>query len=330
LSYRLKSFASAPQEIGIGTALSVLTLMLMRQIDQQFRETPFFGVRQMIWHLRNEGHLVNEKRIRRLMRLMGLMPIYQKPKTSKAAKGRKTYPYLLRGLKVTRPNQVWTVGIAYLPMRRGFLYLVATNDWYRRKVLAWRISNTLLSDFWTEAIARFALQIHQYRAKQEACSDGSVWEKAHGQFIGVRLRKATEAEWPSINLSDRFIDNYNFKTKKEVFVPICDRLHEVLSKRHNQAKPFMSMDRAIKNLRMAISECCPSSPRVLATQGKVTIHSCRDTYATRMLNQGLRLEEVCHLLGHATVVQTQKYAKFAKRDVADKAREILNSAQKEV
>jgi putative transposase len=136
-----------------------LNLALMRQIDEQFLETPFFGVRQMTWHLRNEGHLVNEKRIRRLMRLMGQMPIYQKPNTSKAAKGRKTYPYLLRGLRVTRPNQVWAADITYLPMRRGFLYLVAIMGWHTRKVLAWRISNTLEADFCVEAlneaIARF-------------------------------------------------------------------------------------------------------------------------------------------------------------------------------
>ena len=138
---------------------TALNLALMRQIDEQFLETPFFGVRQMTWHLRNEGHLVNEKRIRRLMRLMGLMPIYQKPNTSKAAKGHKTYPYLLRGLRVDRPNQVWAADITYLPMQRGFLYLVAIMDWHTRKVLAWRISNTLEADFCVEAldeaIARF-------------------------------------------------------------------------------------------------------------------------------------------------------------------------------
>ncbi len=97
-------------------------LGLMRRIDERPAdlETPFFGVRQMTWHLRNDGHLVNEKRIRRLMRLMGLMPICQKPNTSRPAKGHKTYPYL--------------------PMRRGFLYLVAIMDWHTRKVLAWRLS----------------------------------------------------------------------------------------------------------------------------------------------------------------------------------------------
>ena len=129
-----------------------LNLALMRLIDEQFLETPFYGVRQMTWHLRNEGHLVNEKRIRRLMRLMGLMPIYQRPNTSKAAKGHKVYPYLLKGLHVVRPGQVWCADITYLPMRRGFLYLVVIMDWHTRKVLAWRISNTLEADFCVEAL----------------------------------------------------------------------------------------------------------------------------------------------------------------------------------
>jgi putative transposase len=130
-----------------------MNLALMRQIDEQFLETPFFGVRQMTWHLKNEGHQVNEKRIRRLMRLMGLMPIYQKPNTSRPAKGHKIWPYLLRGLRVDRPNQVWAADITYLPMRRGFLYLVAIMDWFTRKVLAWRISNTLEADFCVEVLS---------------------------------------------------------------------------------------------------------------------------------------------------------------------------------
>ncbi len=131
---------------------SEMNLDLMRRIDEQFLQTPFFGVRQMTWHLKNGGHVVNEKRIRRLMRLMGLMPIYQKPNTSRPAKGHKIWPYLLRGLRVERPNQVWAADITYLPMRRGFLYLVAIMDWFTRKVLAWRISNTLEADFCVEAL----------------------------------------------------------------------------------------------------------------------------------------------------------------------------------
>jgi len=133
---------------------TAMNLMLMRQIDEQFLETPFYGVRQMTWHLRNEGHQVNEKRIRRLMRLMGLMPIYQRPNTSKAAKGHKIYPYLLRGLRVDRPNQVWCADITYVPMPQGYMYLVAIMDWYSRFVLAWALSNTLETAFCLWALER--------------------------------------------------------------------------------------------------------------------------------------------------------------------------------
>lgn len=146
LSISRSSFYYAPQ------GETAENLALMQRIDQQFLETTFYGVRQMTWHLQNEGHPVNQKRIRRLMRLMRLMPIYQKPNTSKPAKGHKTYPYLLGGLRVDRPNQVWCADITYLPMRRGFLYLVAIMDWFTRKVLAWRISNTLEADFCVEAL----------------------------------------------------------------------------------------------------------------------------------------------------------------------------------
>ena len=122
---------------------SALNLVLMDMIDRQFLETPFYGARQMTWHLRAEGHLVNVKRVRRLMRLMGLMPIYRRPRTSIPGKGHKTYPYLLRGMAIERPNQVWCADITYIPLAKGFLYLVAIMDWWSRKVLAWRLSNTM-------------------------------------------------------------------------------------------------------------------------------------------------------------------------------------------
>ena len=131
--------------------------------ETQFLDTPFYGVRRITWHLQNEGHDVNEKRIRRLMRLMRLMPIYQKPNTSKPAKGHKTYPYLLGGLRIDRPNQVWCAVITYLPMRKGFLYLVAIMDWFTRKVLAWRISNTLEAEFCLEALNE---AIHKFGAPE--------------------------------------------------------------------------------------------------------------------------------------------------------------------
>lgn len=142
---------------------NAVNLGLMRKIDKQFLETPFFGVQQMTWHLQGEGHEVNVKRIRRLMRLMNLMPIYQKPDTSAPAKEHKTYPYLLRGLRIDRPNQVWCADITYIPMRRGFLYLVAIMDWSTRKVLSWRLSNTMEADFCVEALNE---AIHRFGAPE--------------------------------------------------------------------------------------------------------------------------------------------------------------------
>ena len=134
-------------------------LELMRLIDEQYLETPWFGARQMTRHLRREGHAVNRKRIGRLMQLMGLSAIYQKPNTSKPHPQHKIYPYLLRDLKIDRPNQVWCADISYIPVRRGFLYLVAIMDWASRKVLSWRLSNTMDADFCVAALEK---TLHRY------------------------------------------------------------------------------------------------------------------------------------------------------------------------
>jgi putative transposase len=127
-------------------------LIHMKLIDRQYLVTPFFGARKIAACLKNQGHLINRKRVRRLMCLMGLKAIYRRPKTSKPAPGHKIYPYLLGGMKITRPNQVWAADITYIPMARGFLYLVAIIDWYSRYVLSWRLSNTLEADFCVEAL----------------------------------------------------------------------------------------------------------------------------------------------------------------------------------
>ena len=127
-------------------------LALMRLIDRQYLVTPFYGARKIAVWLKGQGQLVNRKRVRRLMRTMGLKAIYRRPRTSKPAPGHKIYPYLLRGMKITRPNQVWAADITYIPMARGFLYLVAIIDWYSRYVLSWRLSNTLDVGFCVEAL----------------------------------------------------------------------------------------------------------------------------------------------------------------------------------
>lgn len=127
-------------------------LGLMREIDKAALEWPFFGVRQMSRYLRNLGYQVGVKRVRRLMRLMGIEAIYQKPRTTIPEQKSKRYPYLLRDLKITASNQVWCSDITYIPMRKGFMYLIAIMDWHSRKVLSWRLSNTMDTDFCVAAL----------------------------------------------------------------------------------------------------------------------------------------------------------------------------------
>jgi putative transposase len=134
-------------------------LAMMRRIDELFTAWPFLGSRRMTAMLRAEGHVVNRKRVRRLMRKMGIAALGPRPRTTKPAPGHKIFPYLLRGLAIERPNQVWCADITYIPIGRGYLYLVAVMDWASRAVLAWRLSNTMDVSFCVsaleEALARF-------------------------------------------------------------------------------------------------------------------------------------------------------------------------------
>jgi putative transposase len=133
-------------------AVSAYELQLMALIDRQYLRTPFYGSRRMTAWLHTQGHAVNRKRVRRLMQRMGLAAIYQRPRTSVPAPGHRIYPYLLGGLSIERVHQVWAADITYIPMARGFLYLVAVMDWVSRYVLAWRLSNVLEASFCIEAL----------------------------------------------------------------------------------------------------------------------------------------------------------------------------------
>ena len=132
--------------------VSAEDLRLMELIDRQYLARPFYGSRRMVAWLTTQGHPVNRKRVQRLMRLMGLVAIYQRPNTSKAAPEHTKYPYLLGGLRIDRVNQVWCTDITYIPLSKGFIYLVAIMDWHSRAVLAWRTSNTLHADFCVDAL----------------------------------------------------------------------------------------------------------------------------------------------------------------------------------
>lgn len=127
-------------------------LAVMRRMDEVHLAWPFYGSRRMAAVLRRDGWSVNRKRAKRLMRVMGLEAIYQKPNTSRSHPGHKVYPYLLRGLAIERPNQVWCADITYIPMAKGFVYLVAVMDWFSRRVLAWRVSITMDTAFCVEAL----------------------------------------------------------------------------------------------------------------------------------------------------------------------------------
>ena len=132
---------------------------LMRLIDETYLAFPFFGSRQMTRWLRRQGERINRKRVQRLMRVMGLEAIYQKPNLSRAQPGHRIYPYLLRKLAVTRPNQFWATDITYVPVHGGYAYLCAVIDWHSRYVLAWELSNTLDASFCARAVQR-AIDAH--------------------------------------------------------------------------------------------------------------------------------------------------------------------------
>jgi len=137
---------------------SAENLKFMEIIDKQFLETPWYGSRQMARFMQRNNHQCGRHRVRRLLRLMRLVPVYQEPNTSKKHPQHKIWPYLLRNTVIDRPNRVWCADITYIPMQRGFLYLVAIMGWYSRKVLAWRLSNSMDADFCVEALADFCVE----------------------------------------------------------------------------------------------------------------------------------------------------------------------------
>jgi putative transposase len=161
---------------------------------------PFYGSRRLTDWLRDEGHDVNRKRVQRLMRLMGIMAIYPKKNTSQPGKGHKVYPYLLKGLEINRPGQVYCTDITYIPMSKGFVYLVAVMDWHSRKVLSWRVSNTMDSDFCVDALEE---AIERYGAPEIFNTDQG------SQFTSeafTRVLKAAEIKI-SMDGKGRWVDN---------------------------------------------------------------------------------------------------------------------------
>lgn len=175
-------------------------LSLMRRMDALHLQYPFFGSRMMTQTLKAEGVEVNRKRVQRLMRVMGLESTAPKPNTSKPAPEHVVYPYLLRNLKISRVNQVWATDITYIPMARGFAYLVAIIDWYSRRVLAWRLSNTLETAFCLEALQE---ALRRYRRPEIFNTDqGSQFTSA--DFTDALLDQGIKI---SMDGKGRYLDN---------------------------------------------------------------------------------------------------------------------------
>jgi putative transposase len=199
---------------------SAENIQLMRLIDEQFTRTPFYGVRKMTaWLCKKTESAINPKRVRRLMRLMGLETIYQKPRLSVPALGHQIYPYLLRGLKVDGANHVWSTDITYIRLQGGFIYLVAIIDWFSRYVLSWEISTTMESDFCISALQR---ALYGQRPKIFNNDQGSQFTsnaftgilKDHGILISMDGRGRAldnifvERLWRSVKYEEVYLHDY--------------------------------------------------------------------------------------------------------------------------
>ncbi|MEO0521094.1 MAG: IS3 family transposase [Cyanobacteria bacterium P01_A01_bin.116] len=136
-------------------------LILLRLLDEQYLKTPFYGSRRMVAHLKQQGYVVNRKRVQRLMRQLGIEAVYPKPNLSKRHPEHKVYPYLLKDVDIASVNQVWSTDITYLPVLKGHFYLVAVMDWYSRKVLSWQVSNSMDGEFCIEALEAALLRYHK-------------------------------------------------------------------------------------------------------------------------------------------------------------------------
>lgn len=203
-----------------GSPVDVLDLELLALIDKEYTRHPFYGSRRMVHYLRTMNQVVNRKRVQRLMRILGLAGMAPGPNTSRPHPEHKIYPYLLRGVDVARPNQVWSTDITYVPLAKGFVYLVAIIDWYSRKVLAWRISNTMDTTFCVDCLEE-ALRQHGTPEIFNTDQGSQFTSKA---FTGVLLRENilismdgrgraldnifVERLWRSVKYEDIYLKGY--------------------------------------------------------------------------------------------------------------------------
>ena len=234
-------------------------LKLMRLLDELHLQYPYKGSRRLIDNLWDEHGLhVNRKRVQRLMRLLGIQALHPKTRTTKRNKAHKTYPYLLKGLSIERPNQVWCTDITYIPMRKGFMYLVAVMDWYSRKVLSWRLSNSLDADFCVEALQE---AIDHYGAPEIFNSDQGCQftsEIFTSTLLNHNVKISMDGKgrwmdnifierlWRSLKYEEVYLHAY--KNVKEAKTKIDDWLKKYNEKRRHQALDRMTPDQVYYGL----------------------------------------------------------------------------------
>ena len=224
---------------------SEFNLKLMRLIDEQYIKTPFYGWPRMTACLRRQGYEVNHKRVARLMQQMGLQAIYPKPKTTMGGQGHKIFPYLLRDLEVTYPNQAWCADITYVPMHQGFMYLVAVMDWFSRYVLSWELSNTLDGRFCLDALKQ-ALELGRpeiFNTDQGVQFTASEFT-GHLEDSGVRVSMDgrgrcldnifIERLWRSVKYEDIYVKDYES-------VGALDRGLDDYFRLYNEERPHQSL-----------------------------------------------------------------------------------------
>ncbi len=222
-----------------------MNLHLMRLIDEQYLRTPFYGYPRMTAHFRRMGYPVNRKRVARLMQKMGLQALFPRPRTTLPASGHKIFPYLLRGMAITHPDQVWSTDITYVPMATGFMYLVAIIDWYSRYVLTWRLSNTLDGAFCLAALD------HALETRQPEIFNTDQGAQFTAQAFTERLQAANvrismdgrgraldnifiERLWRSVKYEDIYLKHYH--SVAALFTGLADYFQF-----YNQERPHQSL-----------------------------------------------------------------------------------------
>ena len=231
-------------------------LVLLALIDAEYTRHPFLGSRKMRVFLRNCGHVVSRKRIQRLMRRLGLAAMAPGPNTSQPHPQHKIYPYLLRGVNITRPNQVWSTDITYIRMPRGFVYLVAVIDWYSRKVLAWRISNTMDAGFCVDSLQQALQQygrpeiFNSDQGSQFTCGAFTDVLKQHGIAISMDGRGRAldnifvERLWRSVKHEDVYLKGY--ASIPELMMGLAEYFAYYNTERSHQSLGYQTPDQVYK------------------------------------------------------------------------------------